>query len=205
VCYSVTAAYSFLSRICFLPANIVPLFVSRSLPSNGPTRCNSFRQIQKHIHMLHPSMNWLTQLNALTSTYLHREIATHKIIWVTANIWSSFQLQKVERSFQFFFKFLGVGWDWVHLVHQPLFGLLYLPRMIDDDCGAVGGMRIVRGNRNTGRKPASVSLCPSQIPHDLTYARTRSAAVGSWRLTAWAMVRPIWMKLVGNKARNYWK
>jgi hypothetical protein len=30
-------------------------------------------------------------------------------------------------------------------------------------------------------------LCPPQIPHDLTWARTRAATVGSRRLTAWAM------------------
>jgi hypothetical protein len=36
------------------------------------------------------------------------------------------------------------------LVRRPLFDLLYQPRMIDDDeCGAVGGMRIGRGNRST--------------------------------------------------------
>jgi hypothetical protein len=36
----------------------------------------------------------------------------------------------------------------------PLFGLLYQPRMIgDDECGAVGGMRIGMGNRSTRRKP----------------------------------------------------
>jgi hypothetical protein len=52
--------------------------------------------------------------------------------------------------------------------------------MIDDDdeCGAVGGMRIGRG------KPAPVPLRPPQIPHDLTWARTRAATVGSRRLTA---------------------
>jgi hypothetical protein len=62
-------------------------------------------------------------------------------------------------------------------------GLLYQPRMIDDDdYGAVGGMRIGRGNRSTRRKPAPVPLC-SQIPHDLTWDRTRAAAVGSQRLT----------------------
>jgi hypothetical protein len=27
--------------------------------------------------------------------------------------------------------FLGMGWDWVHLVFWPLFGLLYQPRMMD--------------------------------------------------------------------------
>jgi hypothetical protein len=63
-------------------------------------------------------------------------------------------------------------------------GLLYQPWMIDDDYGAVGGMRIGRGNRITRRKPAPVPLCPPQIPHDLIWDRTRAAAVGSQRLTA---------------------
>jgi hypothetical protein len=30
----------------------------------------------------------------------------------------------------------------------------------DDECGAVGGMRIGRGNRNTRRKPYPVPLFP---------------------------------------------
>jgi hypothetical protein len=64
-------------------------------------------------------------------------------------------------------------------------------RMIDyDECGAVGGMRIGRGNRNTRRKPVPVPLWPSEIPHDLTWTRTRAAAVGPQRLIAWAMSRP---------------
>jgi hypothetical protein len=66
---------------------------------------------------------------------------------------------------------------------------LYQPRMIGDD-GAIGGMRIGRGNRSTRRKPAPVPLCPPQIPHGLTWDRTRAATVGSQRLTAWAMARP---------------
>jgi hypothetical protein len=33
----------------------------------------------------------------------------------------------------------------------------------DDDCGAVGGMRIGRGNRSTRKKLAPISLCPPQI------------------------------------------
>jgi hypothetical protein len=51
-------------------------------------------------------------------------------------------------------------------------------------------MRIGRGNRSTRRKPAPMPLCAPQIPHDLTWARTRAAAVGSRRPTAWAMARP---------------
>jgi hypothetical protein len=70
-------------------------------------------------------------------------------------------------------------------------GLLYQPRMMDDDdYGAVGGLRIGRGNRSTRRKPAPVPLCTPKIPHDLTWDRTRAAAMGSQRLTAWAIARP---------------
>jgi hypothetical protein len=84
----------------------------------------------------------------------------------------------------------GVGWDWVHWVRRPLTGLLYQPRTIDDECGAVGGMRIGRGNWSIRRKPVPVPFCPPNIPHDLTWARTRAPAVGSRRLTAWAMAWP---------------
>jgi hypothetical protein len=69
-------------------------------------------------------------------------------------------------------------------------GLLYQPQMIDDcDCGEIGGMKIGRGNRSTRRKPTPAPLCRPQIPHDQTRARTWAAAVGSQRLTAWAMAR----------------
>jgi hypothetical protein len=64
-------------------------------------------------------------------------------------------------------------------------GLLYQSHMIDEgDCGAIGGMKIGRGNRSTRGKSAPAPLCPPQIPHDQTRARTRAAAVGSQRLTA---------------------
>jgi hypothetical protein len=47
-----------------------------------------------------------------------------------------------------------------------------------------------RKNEELGEKPVPVSLCPPQIPHGLTRARTRASAVrGRW-LTTWAMVRP---------------
>jgi hypothetical protein len=54
-----------------------------------------------------------------------------------------------------------------------------VPAPDDDECGAVGGMRIGTGNRSTRRKAAPLPLCPPQIPHDLTYARTWAAAVWS--------------------------
>jgi hypothetical protein len=72
------------------------------------------------------------------------------------------------------------GWDWVHLA--PLFGLLPQQRMMDDECGAVGEMS-GRGNRSIRRKPAPVPRCPPQILHDVTWAQTRAAAVGSRQAT----------------------
>jgi hypothetical protein len=96
--------------------------------------------------------------------------------------WSNYKL--------FFLSLSLMEWDWVNFVLQPLFGLSYQPRMIDDNCGAIGGMWSGKGNRSTRRKPAPVSFCPPQILHVLTRARTRAAAVGSRRLTAWAMARP---------------
>jgi hypothetical protein len=96
-----------------------------------------------------------------------------------------------------------MGWNWVHLVRRPLIGLLYQPWMIDDKCGAVGGMRICRGNRSTLRKPALVPLCQSQIPRNLTWDRTKAAEVGSRRLTAWAMVRP-WKKFSHRTVRRHY-
>jgi hypothetical protein len=68
-----------------------------------------------------------------------------------------------------------MGWDWVHLVRRPLLAYFTSPG---------------RGNRSTWRKPAPVTLCSPQIPHYLTWDRIRATAVGSQRLTAWAMARP---------------
>jgi hypothetical protein len=45
----------------------------------------------------------------------------------------------------------------------------FVPDPGDSEDGEFGGMMIVRGNRSTRRKPAPVSLYPSQIPHDLTW------------------------------------
>jgi hypothetical protein len=42
--------------------------------------------------------------------------------------------------------------------------------------GTFATMRIGRGNRSTWRKRIPVPLCPPQIPHDLTWGRTRTAA-----------------------------
>jgi hypothetical protein len=62
----------------------------------------------------------------------------------------------------------------------------WLIELAPGDCedGEFGGMKIVRGNRSTQRKPAPAPLCPPQIPLDQIRVRTRAAAVGSQGLTA---------------------
>jgi hypothetical protein len=83
------------------------------------------------------------------------------------------------------------GWspNWVHSPRRPfILGLLYLPRVLVRMENLVEW--IGRGNRSTRRKPAPAPNCTPQIPLDQIRARTGGAAVGSQRLTAWAMARP---------------
>jgi hypothetical protein len=86
---------------------------------------------------------------------------------------------------------------------SAIIGLLYQLQMLDNaNCGAVGGIKFVKGNRSTRRKPTPVPLCPPQNPYDLTRAGTRAAAKGIQRLTARTMARPIGLPLVkGNTSR----
>jgi hypothetical protein len=76
------------------------------------------------------------------------------------------------------------------MTRRPFFGLLYQPRMIDDECEAVGGMRIGRENRSTRRKPVTAPLCRPQIQHVLTWDRIRVAVAEIRRLTARDMAQP---------------
>jgi hypothetical protein len=46
-----------------------------------------------------------------------------------------------------------------------------------NEYGAVGAMRICKGNRSTRRKPDPALLCPLQNPRDLIWDRIRAAAV----------------------------
>jgi hypothetical protein len=65
----------------------------------------------------------------------------------------------------FFFLISGVGLS--PLSTAVTSGLLYKPQMIDEsDCGAIGGMKIGRGNQSTRRKRApawSCGICGGQI------------------------------------------
>jgi hypothetical protein len=86
-------------------------------------------------------------------------------------------------SWHFFLNWCSGGWSPVGST-RPI-----VPAPGDYDDGEIG--MIGRGNRSTRRKPAPVPLCPPQTPHPAR-TRTRAAAVGSQRLTAWATARPSW-------------
>jgi hypothetical protein len=58
------------------------------------------------------------------------------------------------------------------------------PATVDCEDAEFCGIKIGRGNRSTGRKPAAAPLCPPQILLYQTRPRTRAAAVGIQRLTA---------------------
>jgi hypothetical protein len=57
--------------------------------------------------------------------------------------------------------------------------------MLDDGCGAVGGIIIGKGNRSP-----KCRFVYHKSHHDLTWARTRTAALESWQITECATVRP---------------
>jgi hypothetical protein len=100
-----------------------------------------------------------------------------------SHLWVLFNILGVRYSQLFFLLyFTGVGLS--PLGTAATTGLLHQPQMIYyGDYEAVGGVKICRGNRSTRRKPAPATICPPQIPHDLTRARIRASAVGSQRLS----------------------
>jgi hypothetical protein len=81
------------------------------------------------------------------------------------------------------------------LVRRPLIGLFYHPRMMDDDdgdeCGAVGGMIIGRGNRSILRKPAPMPHCLPQTLHILKGHRTQVALVESRQIITEFLFIPV--------------
>jgi hypothetical protein len=88
---------------------------------------------------------------------------------------------------------------------------------VPGDCedGVFGGNENWQGNRSTRRKPAPAPLFSLQIPLDHTRAQTRAVAVGSQRLTAWAMARPficeqsaeknMWTQVSGRRMELKWR
>jgi hypothetical protein len=94
---------------------------------------------------------------------------------------------KTDRSCDYASIFL-VPWSGVRLTPVGTSASIWPVVPATYERGTVAGMRNGRGNKSTRRIPAPLPFCPPQIPHDLNWARTRSAAVGSRQLPIWAMV-----------------
>jgi hypothetical protein len=69
--------------------------------------------------------------------------------------------------------------------------------VVIDGYGAMVGWYWQGKTEELGEKPAPVPLCPPQIPHGSTLARTRASALRGQRLTAWAMARPVFFLRCG--------
>jgi hypothetical protein len=66
--------------------------------------------------------------------------------------------------------------------------ILRIPQMsLESDGGMIYWQRKTEELRG---KPVPVPLCPPQIPHGLTRARTQASVVRGRRLTTWAMAQP---------------
>jgi hypothetical protein len=65
--------------------------------------------------------------------------------------------------------------DSLHLVLRPLFNLLYLLRMLDDDEWEQS-VEWMEGKSKYSQETCPVSFCSPQIPYNLTWTRTRSVA-----------------------------
>jgi hypothetical protein len=80
------------------------------------------------------------------------------------------------------FFYLSMGWSGTK---STITAATYWPILSAGEyCGAISGVKEWLRNRSTRRKPAPVPPRHPQIPHDLTWVRTRAVAVGSLRLTA---------------------
>jgi hypothetical protein len=128
---------------------------------------------------------------SFSSSCCAQHIVVHyALLW--ENMWV-LRMQTVDKGF------FVVPWGGVTLSPHGTSASTWpiVPALDDDDdndeeyeCGAVT-MKIGRGNRSTQRRLAPVSLCPPQIPHNLTWAWTQAAMVGSWRLNAWSMAQSL--------------
>jgi hypothetical protein len=95
---------------------------------------------------------------------------------------------------------MSKGWDHSSEIRPPT-GLYFIPRWYRiHEWVRRAYVECWQGKKKELREePVRVSLCPPQIPHGMTGARTRASGVRGRRLTAWAMALPrisVGMKLV---------
>jgi hypothetical protein len=128
-----------------------------------------------HSHLL-AKFSFILQLQHLTRECVIRERRT----------------VRYKRSIKWTPFLVAMGWDYVSVELRPPTDPLSIPQMIHEWIWSSGGTILTRETEGLGEKPVSVPLCPPQIPHELTWARTWFSVVRKRRLTAWVMVRRNW-------------
>jgi hypothetical protein len=156
---------------------VVSLFVSRSLPSNGSTRYIICTLI----------ICLFTHVNVPMCLFIHSYLQTRICLSIRVDLYLSGYL-----CLYYFLLFLA-GWDWGHywrILPAPddRWWWLWSNSWNEDWQGKP---------KYSEKKTAPMPLCPPQMPHDFSWDRTRTAAVGSQRLTAWAMARPLCVCMSG--------
>jgi hypothetical protein len=97
---------------------------------------------------------------------------------------STYETQKRESLQVIFLKCHSVGWDWVHLVRRQITGVLHQSRMM------MNVEHLVEWELAREAEVLEENLPQCHFVHR-TGDRTRGTEVGSRRLIAWVMVRPI--------------
>jgi hypothetical protein len=153
-----------------------------------------------------PSQKCNRQFLTWVSFYSRLHLSTFKFKWLHSILFSKYKhvlvkklsqatlfviIQKVTCSgINLFFIIILSGVRLSPLGIAANIGLLYQPQMIDGgDCGAIRGMKIGRGNRNSWRKSAPVPLCPPQIP-TWPDPGLNPSCCSVKRATAWGMAWP---------------
>jgi hypothetical protein len=134
-------------------------------------------------------------LKSVSFTLFHNVIDNDRDINKRATeiicIWNKINVSLIPPSKRFFFLiWYGGGGVQLDPLGTAATNTPIMPVPGDYDDGEIGGMMIGRGNRSARRKPAPVPLCPPQNRH-AAWTRTRTAAVGSQQVTAWATARSL--------------
>jgi hypothetical protein len=78
---------------------------------------------------------------------------------------------------------MGLEWKQVHYYAAIYWRIVPAPMQDGGECGVISEINEWHGKPKYSEKTCRVPLCPPEVPHVLTRARTRVSAVGTRRRT----------------------
>jgi hypothetical protein len=124
---------------------------------------------------------WIISLNIHIAS-LKTEVSSAVVLWIFV------YLERDLSTYSSIYLFFGL-WGYWHCGHS--WPIAPASGDSEDDCGEVDGNVDWQGRPKFSEKPCpSATFVHHKIPHEKTRVWTRTAAVGSRRLTAWTMARP---------------